>query len=318
MALSPGWKRLPPPAPASAAPADPAPPEPPQGLAALRWLLVEDERGTATVEMIVLIPVYVLLLMGLFAFGEMSMARQALAQAGRFHLWGGRAVFSDDQVKGGFFGPYHGTYTSQAESGDNTPWTLDDVTPQEVNLGGGVYREGERAGNPRNEGVTIALQALRNNTPPNGLPAGEAPSNAEATYGSGQIALKQRSMSATWQHQGITFGLNPTTSWRGRLFTWNPDHRRGEFQDGTQHHWVAHPALRPASGTMFQPAAWGNGERNRFLSPERTTGPSPGATQAIRVRNDGGDRADPGVWDVNARIDGSIPAEHTFYVGQNP
>lgn len=299
MALSgpPAWKRLP-------APPTPAPPAPepaiPEGWAAARWLLLEDERGTAMVEMVVLIPVYVLLLMGLFAFGEMSLSHQALAQAGRFQLWtGGASNYTDQDIQKAFFGPYHGEYASADWS--ETPWKLRPDNP-----------EGKRA-------VELAWHVLNNDTKPEGLPAGDGyPTNddAKATYGSGESALKRWAMSATWKHQGITFGLvEPVFSWEGQVLVWNPGHSRGEFVDGKQHHWVAHPILRPP----FEPAAWGgSGGRKRYLNPTRTTGPKPSSTSDLNVKNNQGNGTDPGVWDVNARIGGSITAEHNFYAPKMP
>lgn len=304
----------------------PPPATPPEGLRAIPWLLFEDERGTAAVEMVVLIPIYVLLLTAVYAFGEMSMARQALAMAGRFHLWGG-ASFTDEEVSKGFFGPYHGVYTREALSGDNTLVSLQeaDVRPTPVDLGdGGGYQEHDRAGVPiggadLDAAVKIAAKVLANDLQPDALPSGY-PSGADARtiYGSGQIALKRRFIKCSWQHTGITFGLAPTTTWRGSLLVWNEGHVRGEFKDGQQYHWVGHPQARPAPH-MFEPAQWDGTGKNRYLSPEKTTpGGTATATQPLMVRNDGGDKQDPGLWDVNARINGSIEAEHGFYRSKGP
>lgn len=65
--------------------------------------LILGEEATAASEMVILLPVYLLMLTGLFMTGNMMQARQALVQAVRFEAW------TQKQVNGANFDAFfHG------------------------------------------------------------------------------------------------------------------------------------------------------------------------------------------------------------------
>lgn len=108
----------------------PAPnPDPtPRGLAALRHLLVDDEGGSAAVEFIVLIPVYIMMLGAMFSLALIMLTRQQVVAAARYEAWnmgkGGQRERSDQTIADSFIG-YTGTWTL-------TPAGEKDVEPTEL------------------------------------------------------------------------------------------------------------------------------------------------------------------------------------------
>ena len=72
----------------------PSPPDvPPRGLAALKHLVLDDEGGSAAVEFIVLVPVYIVLLAGLFSMQQGALMptagtydeRELMPEVGKLH-----------------------------------------------------------------------------------------------------------------------------------------------------------------------------------------------------------------------------------------
>lgn len=89
----------------------------PRGLAALRHLLVDDEGGSAAVEFIVLIPVYLLMVCALFSISQLMLVRQSVVAAARYEAWcsgRGRAP-APGNVKDAFFGTLVGTWSATIE-----------------------------------------------------------------------------------------------------------------------------------------------------------------------------------------------------------
>lgn len=94
---------------------DPTPEAPtPRGLAALRHLLVDDEGGSAAVEFIVLIPVYILMLGAMFSLSLVMLTRQQVVAATRYEAWnmgkGSARERSDTTIAESFIG-YTGTWS---------------------------------------------------------------------------------------------------------------------------------------------------------------------------------------------------------------
>ncbi|MCO5168576.1 MAG: pilus assembly protein [Planctomycetes bacterium] len=75
----------------------------PRGLAALRHLLVDDEGGSAAVEFIVLIPVYVILLAGLFSMSQLMLVRQRVVMAARYEAWSPGHGHDPEAMRSAFF-----------------------------------------------------------------------------------------------------------------------------------------------------------------------------------------------------------------------
>ncbi|MBX3471295.1 MAG: pilus assembly protein [Planctomycetes bacterium] len=94
----------------------------PRGLAALRHLLVDDEGGSAAVEFIVLIPVYIVLLAGLFTMSQVMHVRQQVVAAARFEAWNLDAnrgtEHGPDAIRDAFFGVRSGTWSCEPRSED--------------------------------------------------------------------------------------------------------------------------------------------------------------------------------------------------------
>ncbi len=82
--------------------------EEPRGLAALKHLLVDDEEGSAAIEFIVLIPVYIMMMAGLFSIGQLTATKQGLVGAVRYEAWSGKKVSAD--LTKPFFPGTSGTY----------------------------------------------------------------------------------------------------------------------------------------------------------------------------------------------------------------
>lgn len=86
----------------------------PRGLAALRHLLVDDEGGSAAVEFIVLVPVYLLMMCALFSISQLMLTRQSVVAAARYEAWcsGRGGVRAQGDVQQAFFGSQPGTWTA--------------------------------------------------------------------------------------------------------------------------------------------------------------------------------------------------------------
>lgn len=294
-------------------------PEPPTGLSAVPWLLFEDERGSAAVEFIVLIPVYVILLIGLFSLSQMSIARQQVVQAARLIVWSPGSRFADQDVKTHLFGAHDGTFTVTPQGGDNTLVKFQPVElrPGSVDLGDGNYSEG--TGNPQIE--QIATNLLNNDLPvgPDVPPGGPTGAAATQVYGNGQSALRRRKVIVSFQNTGLVFGINPTSSCSAEVLVWNHAHQRGEANGDTstsfsQFHWVGHRKVRNAVGREDPGLI-----RNRYLSPERGTfsGQNP-TPPPLNVYGSTTVQKTPGLWDPLARIRGSITAERAYYKSRGP
>ena len=96
----------------------------PRGLAALRHLLVDDEGGSAAVEFIVLIPVYIMMLGAMFSLSLVMLTRQQVVAAARYEAWnmgkGSSRERSDETIARSFIG-YTGTWLSRTFSAISRP-----------------------------------------------------------------------------------------------------------------------------------------------------------------------------------------------------
>ena len=292
----------------------------PTGLPALRWLVCEDERGSAAVEFIVLIPVYVLMLMGTLALAQMSLARQSVVLASRLIVWSPDGRFADDDVKTHLFGAHDGTLTVTPQPGDNAEviFQASEFRPTTVDLGGEGNRD--EAGIAGNDGSSGRIQqiaaALFNNKLPlgssgmsEGAPTGD---QGKLVYGNDRAPLKRRKLRVSFQNTGLTFGLVPTSSVDCEVLVWNHDHLRGEHNGDTnkqfsQYHWVGHPAAHGGRWRENDPGVL----KNRYLSPQRGTFANSATPPRLNVFSSSGGA--PGVWDRFARIGGGVREERSFY-----
>jgi len=203
-------------------------PEHPRGLAALKYLLTDDERGSAAVEFIVLIPVYITILTAVFAMSEMMMAHQALVMASRYDAWSG-ARTDPGTIDGAFFGPYTGAYGRG------------EVTPQAVTFDATQLQQGGATGTAAQQQVAIAV--LNN------------------AIGEGE-ALREYTVEATYEYTGLLVGGGSLGMSTSETLYLRVPHTRPEHEDGAQEHWIADEDL-PARG-RFDPAD----DQHRYLSPQ--------------------------------------------------
>lgn len=240
--------------------------------------LLSDEEGTAAVEFAVLLPVYILLLAGLFSAANMALVRQAVVSAVRFEAWSGRD-YDDPSIQRGLFGPYAGSY---AGTGGN----LSDVVFRDQDLAPVGGERGLLGGNPKDMAAArrIAAAALNNGARMDGQ--------------GGQAPLVRSRATGGFTYTGVLVGqlsVRPHTVSEVVLMR---RHTRAEHVSGQQRHPVTALA-RPAHG--FDPAA----ANDRYWSP----------LEASFGFNEGG--GDPGIWSTRARIRGSAFMEHEYYKSQS-
>lgn len=132
-----------------------------------------DEQASAMVEFVVLLPVYLLLIVALFFFGNLAEARQAMVQATQVHAWDPMQRYSANQLRSGIFGfnQNNGTF---AISDNGRPASA-------IGTGGQVRDNDLVATNGGGNGRTIARNVL-NNQSGSGLPFKLSTSTGAFTY----------------------------------------------------------------------------------------------------------------------------------------
>lgn len=222
-----------------ASPAAPPAAPPPRGLAALRHLLVDDEGGSAAVEFIVLIPVYIMMLGAMFSLALIMLARQQVVAATRYEAWnmgkGGQRERSDQTIADSFIG-YAGMWTL-------TPAGEKEVEPTEL----------EKQGDG-NRGVEVAKKVLMNQVQTQGT--GEKP-----------MRLVKVTGSFKWGGLQLLTGEDMTISTDAAVVLTN-DHKRPMFEDNQdeEHAMVSTRSGVGRQASEFDPA--GEQDRNgAFMNP---------------------------------------------------
>lgn len=212
---------------------------PPRGLAALRHLLVEDEGGSAAVEFIVLIPVYILLMAALFSMAQVMHVRQEVVAAARYEAWsegkGKQPAAGADAIKRAFFGIDTGSWESTIKE------ELD--VPLEVTGG----RE-----------ATIAREVLANKV---------AGSNPTPTH-----PLRRVQVDAGYRWSGLSFltGRELKISTAAAVILTN-EHERPMFEDGQAKEHAMLSSQLGRSASQFDPIGESPGA-NPFFSPVKGLG----------------------------------------------
>lgn len=207
----------------------------PRGLAALRDLLVDDEGGSAAVEFIVLVPVYIVLLAGLFSMASVMQVRQQVVAAARYEAWssgkGQQPAAGADAIRRAFFGmdvgQWEGTITKE-----------EDV---DLRLQGG------------GRGATIASKVLANEVGnPNQTP--ERP-------------LRRVQVEGQYRWNGLSFltGREMTMRTRTAVILTNP-HERPIYEDGQNHEHVMLSSQLGRSAGAYDPLGTG-ANANPILNP---------------------------------------------------
>lgn len=257
----------------------PSPPDvPPRGLAALKHLVLDDEGGSAAVEFIVLVPVYIVLLAGLFSMGQVMQVRQQVVAAARYEAWNhkpGGSAAGPAAIQKAFFGMNVGTWSSNATEAD-VPLALGS------SAGGGGGGISEQLG-----------QAVLEN-------------KVTSSNGTAKHPLRLVKVDADYRWDGLSFLTGRTLSigtWTAVILT--TDHQRPIFDErsGEEHVMVAgrvngSPLARFQG---FDPLGKGSAS-NPFMNP---------VFKQFRESS-----TDPGIWNKDVRITGQpndIQGEHGKY-----
>lgn len=266
----------------------------------LRRLLAGEE-ATAAAEFVVLIPVYMLLLTGLFMTGNLMQARQALVQAARFEAWTGVRVGAAGTTNyDAFFHGIPGEYrrvrdpglqagVKLTDGGEGADLGMAELTAADLdpNAGGaddarrfGGLNRGPDAKAPYDEGAAreIAARVLNN--------AGEG-----GGYSSQRAPLAVAQVEASFTYTGVLLrGLPGVTQSTQAAVVLERD--------------VERPVYDPARG---HPVATHWRTPARSFQPEEYPPFSP-YFEGFLDR----DGANPGVWDVDARLRGSESSERGY------
>lgn len=226
--------------------------------------LHEDEQASAMVEFVVLLPVYLLLIVALFFFGNLAEARQAMVQATQVHAWDPMQRYSGDQLRRGLFG----------FNQDNGTFAISDNGRPDCAIGtGGRIQDNDLiqtqggSGNERR----VAVDVLNN------------------THGSG-LPFKLSTSRGSFTYTGISlFGAQPVQTTQCSVLL-PARHTREVYQEGQ-----THPAVTFAGSGLD---------------------PSQSANQPIGPKYQGYFDGREGIWDVDARIRGSLQAEHSYFRGK--
>lgn len=195
---------------------DPAP----RGLAALRHLLVDDEGGSAAVEFIVLIPVYIMMLGAMFSLALVMLTRQQVVAATRYEAWSfGRSAYDKDEAT-----------ISRSFIGRTGTWSRTPPNEQAVEL------------TVSGTGAEIANKVLENSVQ-TGNDSGEKP-----------LRLVKVTGSFEWGGLKLLTGRDMTISTDAAVILMN-DHKRPIFVDKQpDEHAMADTQTGFRSGADFDPA----------------------------------------------------------------
>ena len=213
--------------------------------------LHDDEEGTAAVEFVVLLPVYLLLITGLFAISFMTAARQALPIVARYEVWAGGLPASEIQEIMGYNGTYEVT-TPAGEASSQQPLSYDKVLND--------LRKQSRH-------VAMAKAILTND-----LGGKSAPPFERRTI---TVHFSYSGLKVLGQEGDIGFETDAAT------YVALP-HARQLHEPGKQEHFVEADGFRPSNVSADKiPSV----ERNRYLPAKfrnfQNVGPSPGRDPGI-------------------------------------
>lgn len=238
--------------------------------------LDRDQEASAAVEFIVLIPVYMLLIAGLFMTVNLLMARQSLVQAARFQVWSATKPNTfTNFTNGKAFFTVDGTFTPGTRT--EKPVTVWGGSVKNSDLGSGGGKE-----------LDLAADVLNN-----------------WTGGANDHTLYQVTANPSFTYSGLViFGLGtiPQSTQCGVLLPRNKP--RTEYDSAKKD---GHPVLAwRANGTAGKSAYYDpSKEANMPLNPLFD-----GGYGEFQVR---GDSANSGVWDKKARIGGDAGSEWAYY-----
>lgn len=260
--------------------------------------LASDEEASAAVEFIILIPIYVLLLGGLFMISNLALIRSALVQANRFQAWAPQepSTYAGLQNGDSFFGPYNGTFNLNPDPSIGVERKKTAVTYKNANAAAASLPS-VTGFSRSSQSQTLAADALNN----------------IGSGGTADQALWRVEAAASYEYNGVRLlGLGPITQITRCVVLLPREHTREEFKKDDQGdpHPVLHWRLGGATvKSKFDPTQ----AKNMPLSPFYTAG-------GMFTRKIGSSGArDDGIWDRatsthdGARIKGDIDSEQRYY-----
>jgi len=259
---------------ALASPGAPGPTPPPARGRSLRSLLGCEE-ASAAVEFVVLIPVYLMLLVGLFMMGNLLMARQALVAAVRFQAWSPKdpsslSGFADNGKA--FFGPYPGRFTPQGRRQSPVTLARGRADRQQLQLTGD---ESSRISSGGLQGLSDNARAIA----------------ADALNNGNDAPFLLTEVEASFTYDGVRLLATPPISQTASAAVLLPrKHTRKEYEPGS------HPLTE-----------WGQPPYDPFSSDALPLSPLFG-----RYFIDAGG-ADKGIWNREGRIGGDAGREWMYY-----
>ncbi len=231
--------------------------------------LIEEEDASAAIEFMVLIPVYILMLTGLFMFGNLVLARYTLVHGVRYVAWHP----DTNNLNNGFpaISPYPGTLQISGSKGADYKPSSSDLEPKDAD-------ERKRMGDEGGYGAAKS----------------ESAKIAEAVFNNkgGQTQMYLAKAEGSFDYQGVIVGgLDVKQSGAKAVVYLTRNYARKEYDKGSDH-----PAAE-WGGSVIKPKS---NNKEAILSPK---------FQRHFSKEDG-------VWDPDARIDGSWQAELQFYTGE--
>lgn len=213
-----------------------------------------------------LLPVYLLMLVGLFMIGNVALARQSLVTATQLRAWDPQQRFGDAQLEKACF-----AYNQHYGNFSSTPNRRPSVTGR-----GGPVQDNDLVQGARPQARQLAVAALN---------------NAASPSGGNDLPFILSDVRGQFSYTGITLNnLQPTQTTRSVVLL-PRRHQRPRFQEGQQH-----PVVKLS--------------QNQYFDPNQPS------FQPMSPKYQGFFDGQEGIWDKDARLRGSMQAEHGYFQGQ--
>lgn len=240
--------------------------------------LVSGEEATASTEMVILLPVYLLFMVGLFWMGNVMLVRQVMISDTRNFAWDPNA-----QVPQAGGGPYNLQIGMQVtESGEGVAFRKTQITsadlPQQV----------------KNDIREICIRQQIDDFTPTIL---AALNNTEAAANE-RVPFQWRVVDGTYTYNGLNLqGAPPNVQKTSAAVLLPRDgHKRSVYKEPTGASSDAQHFIARWPGATLDPSA----EGYRPLSPNYATYFEDGI----------------GIWNVKARVKGDMESEHSYFEGK--
>ncbi|MBL4847038.1 MAG: pilus assembly protein [Planctomycetes bacterium] len=243
------------------------------------------EEATGATEFLILLPVYILFLIGLFSMGNLMIVRQSLVSVTRNYAW------TSDQKNASLSepitGPYRGTLTMKLKTKDGFVFSQGGGTATKPPTTYGGIIKADMFGPARTDNAAmIAVDALN---------------NADKAGDADQEPFEIRVVFGEYQYDGLNFGPSLTQGTDAAVMLPRKPHTRTVYKasksSGNNHVAVQWPNAKPP----FDPSTKVGKKDYRPLNP------------VFKTKSDPFFSGEDGIWDKNARINGSTTTEHKFF-----